>query len=262
MGRLTDIEFWDNLYKKRNPNPFNPKGFRYLIALKKIQLIESIGLPKKSVVEVGGGDGAHICYLARKYPNARFAVLDFSPEGCALARKRAELENVTIDVFEADLFKPPKGVINKFDCAFSLGVVEHFDDLVGTLKAMARMIKTDGIMINVIPNFESPLNAWLCRRWSMKVWQAHVPYTLTAFKDAHEQAGLQVEEFGYLGSIDFGMLSMSFIDSKKRSWLSRVTYFCLKGASKAIHFVEYNGLKLPATRLFAPYMFCMGRKVN
>ena len=139
--RLTTPEFWDSCYQGREPVPFNDKNWRNYASIQLVRLIESLKLNEKRVCEVGGGDAEVSAYLAGKYKGSEFSIIDYSPLGCALARKRAALESVEINVLQSDFFSPPLELCGYFDLVTSYGVVEHFSDLSSVLKAKSILIK-------------------------------------------------------------------------------------------------------------------------
>ena len=254
---LTDAAFWDAYYSGRDLNPFSDADWRNYVSIQLVRLlIRYIAGGVRAVCELGGGDGKIVSYLARKRENVKFSILDISPEGCALARARAETENVALDVYCADVFNPPSDLLGSFDLLYSLGVVEHFSDLSQILFAKKLLINPmRGRIFTLIPNLDSPIYARLCRRWSRSVWEAHVPHSMKTLLEGHMQAGLRPVEYGYLGSVEFGMLSMSINGPEPKSTWDRKLYLWLTRISKAVHFVEYRSIDLPATRLFSPFMY-------
>lgn len=178
---LTDRQFWDNYYPNKEPiMPFvaHWKNFVWVQIARKL---EELGLEGKSILEVGGGDAALLCYLAKKHPTSTFAILDYSPVGCARALQRAKQEGVNLSVYEADLFHPPKETLGAFDIVISFGVVEHFPDLSAVLRAKKALVADSGLLFTLIPNLASPIYGLLCRYFSQEIFDLHIPYNLTLF---------------------------------------------------------------------------------
>ena len=253
--RLTDSDFWDSCYVGRDLRPFDDCNWKNFVSIQLTRLLESLQIDKKNVCEVGGGDGEYLAYLAKRYPASEFTVIDFSPRGCELARTRAKREGITLNVCQADIFSPPEALQKHFDLVISHGVVEHFTDLAGVMTAKKRILKSDGIAFTLIPNFSSPVYAYLCRRWSKTVWDDHVPHDMSSFLAGHQQAGLMPLRQGYLGAIEFSVLSMAMYGPESKTRFDHQFYLFLTRLSKAIHFFEYRTVDFPATKLFSPFMY-------
>ncbi len=253
---LTDASFWDGCYEGRELAPFSDSDWRNYVSVQVARVLnENIAVDVKSVCELGGGDAAILSFLAKKNINVSFSVLDISPRGCAIARARAEREQISVSVHCADVFDPPAQLLGSFDFVYSLGVVEHFENLSEIMRAKKSLIRAGGRMFTMIPNFESPIYASLCRRWSESVWKAHVPHTMKTFLAGHLGAGLRPVRQGYVGSVEFGMLSMAMSGPESKLDFDRKLYLWLTRISKAAHFFEYHFFDLPKSKLFSPFIF-------
>lgn len=259
-GRLTDSLYWDNSYAERDLTPLDVSGFRQLVSIQVLQLLEGLQLDRKRICEIGGGDAQMLTFLAKKHQSSSFAILDFSEKGCQLARERAIKEEVNLGICQADMFAPPPNQIGRYDIVLSQGVVEHFRDLPNVLSAKRELLMDGGKMFTSIPNFSSPIYAWLCKKWSRSVWEDHVPHTLEYFTRSHEKAKMRVVQKGYIGSIEFGMLSMTMVAHEKKSKWDRLLYLYLTRLCKLIHFIEHKGIKIPTSHLFSPFIYVIASK--
>jgi len=126
------------------------------------------------------------------------------------------------------------------------------------LLAKRSFLAPGGLMFTAIPNLVSPLYRYFTRRWSMRVWNLHVVLSIDLLADAHRTAGLEVIESGYIGSLEFGLLSMAARDVKgaPREWR---LYVWLTRLSKASHWFEFHFFDVPATRLFSPFTYVTAR---
>jgi 2-polyprenyl-3-methyl-5-hydroxy-6-metoxy-1,4-benzoquinol methylase len=258
-GRLTTPKFWDSGYQTRTLAPFDDQHWRSRAATQVVRTIQSLGLDGKSICEVGGGDAQITCYLARHHPRARFSVLDFSPLGCDLARRRAAQERVQVDVMQADLLAPPDKALGRHDLVLSLGVVEHFTDLVTVLQAKARLVRPTGQLFTLIPNIGSPVYSRLCKRWSHSVFEDHVPHRMQSLLEGHRMAGLHMVRHGYLGALEFGMLSAAMQGPERRTNFDRQVFLWLTRLSTVIHYIEERTIDFPATSWLAPYLYVVSR---
>lgn len=257
---LTNPDFWDAAYKNRQLLPFDDVDWRNYVAIQVVNKIKSLRLDKKNVCEAGGGDAALACYFAKKYTDSSFSIVDYSPLGCAMARERADKEKVAIEIIQADLFAPSLLLRGRFDIVYSLGLVEHFLDLSSVLSAKATLLKNDGLMFSLIPNFGSPIYTALCKRWSISVYEDHVPHTIDSFVSGHESAGLEVIEEGYLGSVEFGILSLAMEGPEKKSRWDPSFYLWLTRLSKLIHLFEDRTLSFPTSRWLSPFLYVISKK--
>jgi 2-polyprenyl-3-methyl-5-hydroxy-6-metoxy-1,4-benzoquinol methylase len=258
--RLTSSEFWDSCYESRNLTLFDAGNWKDLVSIQIVRLLETLQLDQKDICEVGGGDAALLAYLAKQHPCSTFSIIDFSPAGCELAQKRAEREDVTLNIYLEDVFAPPPALLNNFDLVISHGVVEHFSELASVMEAKSRLLKEGGKAFTLIPNFSSPIYAYLCKRWSRTVYEDHVPHDMRSFLAGHERAGLIPLANDYLGAIEFGMLSMAMADPEQKTWFDRQAYLYLSRLSKAVHFLEHKTSDFPVTKLFSPFMYVISVK--
>ena len=258
--RLTDIEFWDYCYDERTPSSLDINNWKELVSIQWLKKVERFHLKKKKVCEVGGGDGKIISYLSKKNPTSEFSIVDFSPLGCDLARKRSVLENVSLKIYQADIFSPPKELVKYFDLVLSHGLVEHFADLSSVLFAKKKLLKDDGILVTLIPNLASPVYSYLCKKWSVSVYEAHVPHDMGSFMTGHKIAGLQPIEYDYFGAIETSILSMAMNGPEHKTWLDHQLYLLLSRLSKFIHLLEYKTFDFPTTRFLSPFMYIASKK--
>lgn len=142
---LASPEHWTERYEMRQgtvkpgwaPNDYN--SFVLERALLK-------GISKCSperILEIGCGGSTWLPYLAKK-TNTVVAGIDYSELGCELARMRLEVEEVKGDIYCADMFKADPAQVGLYDFVFSLGVVEHFQDLNNVLATMVKFVKPGG----------------------------------------------------------------------------------------------------------------------
>ena len=262
MGELTSPAFWDAHYEGRLPQPFDPTDWRDYVTIQLARLLASLGLADKRVLEIGGGDARLLAWLAKTHPSGRFAVLDRSSKGCSLARSRARNEKVPLDVYEGDMFAPPAELVGAFDVVISLGLIEHFQDTSEAIAAKRVFLKPGRVMFSLIPNLASPIYRYLTRRWSVRVLNMHVVLSLAKLVQAHMKAGLEVIDYGYLGSVEFGMLSMAARDLPREARLDRALYLWLTRLSKAVHWFEYHVRDLPTTRTLSPFLWVVAKRCD
>lgn len=257
IERLTTEAYWDAKYTDEPQAPLQLEGFRSLTNARLYAAMSEVGLDGKRVLEVGAGDSQWLTFLAARHPDSTFAGIDYSEPGCERLARRARAEGVEIEVHRADLFAPNERLLRSFDVVYSLGVVEHFDDLAGTLRAMARLLRPGGRLFTEIPNMAGVLGA-LTRRMNRSVYELHNPHDLAALREGHERAGLSVERSGYIGAIEFGVLS-SCVDERSGT-LTRQSYLWLSRLGKLAALFELRVMALPPTPTLSPLIYCIARR--
>jgi hypothetical protein len=92
------------------------------------------------------------------------------------------------------------------------------------------------------------------RLFNRKIYEMHNPHDWHSFLEGHREAGLTVISGGYLGSINFGVLSSCF---EKHEGLPWHIYVFLTRLTKALWLVESKLGDLPSSRMFSPYIYAI-----
>lgn len=260
--KLTNEKFWDTCYSSRDDfEDFNEKDWKKHTTTRLVQKLKKLNLNKSKILEIGGGDAEILSYLAAQYTSSDFSIIDYSAKGCERARQRMKNRGLQVEVICADLFSPPEYMLNQFDFVLSFGLVEHFSDLAGILTAKQRFLKQGGKIFTLIPNY-SFLYKTLTKRWSERVLGMHVLHTMETFREGHSLSKLKIIDSGYIGSLEFGVLSMAIKDMPKYRKLERVFYLWLTRLSKLIHYFEYHLVNLPANKYFSPYIYIVSSQAK
>lgn len=235
------------------------QGFRNRSTRIIANMIERLDLKNKAVLEIGGGDSSWLIYFAEKYPESKFAALDYSHGGCERLRRRFAQKKITNGkTYEADFLGDPKSLEAAFDIVLSFGVVEHFKELHDVLLQKKKYLKTGGVMLTLIPNLAGVYGG-LAKKWNPKVYDAHNPHDWESFAEGHRKANLDIVEGGYLGTSEFGLLSMCFAKAGHPHRIHFLAYLWLTRLSKLLHLFEDCLFSLPATKLFSPYLYAVSR---
>lgn len=107
----------------------------------------------KRILDFGCGDGKIIKILWRS--NAKFYGIDLSKNAIQKAKKRfLKMRNVKIKMgdLEKISFKT-----NKFDMVYSTYVLEHVDEPEVVIRNMIRLVKKNGLLVLICPNYGSPI---------------------------------------------------------------------------------------------------------
>lgn len=110
--------------------------------------LHEVGLPGKTVIEFGCGEGVITTQLASL--GARVTALDISPELIACAERRAELDGVRdrVEFVAADIGQTPLEA-NRFDVVVCHAVIHHVD--MELVPALLASLKPGGLAIMVEP---------------------------------------------------------------------------------------------------------------
>ncbi len=256
MDKLTTAEYWDETYAQASHAALDLSSFRTWGQRQVLEVIESVGLERKRVLELGAGNSAVLCYLARTHSGAEFHGIDYAPGGCRMLSARAKREAVNVGVHHVDMFAPPPGHLGTYDIVYSLGLLEHFSELQSAVRAKAAFLRPGGVLITVIPNMAGLLGR-LTRRLNPRIYALHVPHDTGSLLLGHRTACLAVERSGYLGFTNFGVLSSCFYGPRDRGW---ILYKWLSRFTTATWWLESKGVPLPATRELSPYLYVIARK--
>lgn len=123
-----------------------------------------------SVLEIGGAPGQYAAYIHRRLGHA-ITIFDSSPVGCEKARENFSLLKMSAEVVSGDMLRPPPD-LGRFDAVYSLGLIEHFEDVAGAVRAHAGFVKPGGMVILGVPNLHG-LNELLMRRLAPSFLSKH-----------------------------------------------------------------------------------------
>ncbi|MGE3182687.1 MAG: class I SAM-dependent methyltransferase [Phycisphaerae bacterium] len=121
------------------------------------------------MLDIGCGDGR----LALRAKNSGFAPtgIELSEKMAAKARWRIGNENVfcgRLTEFEA--------ANGSFDVAVTVSYMEHEPDPAGVMMRTHALLRSGGICVHKVPNYDSKLRSMLGARWSGYRWPEHFQY--------------------------------------------------------------------------------------
>lgn len=258
--------YWDQTYRPEyapravDPHNTSLKNFverqfhRYF--LKTLRSMEG-----KELLEVGCGGSRYLPYFSKEF-GLRVSGLDYSERGCASASRILTKEGVSGEIVCANFFEPPEFLFERFDVVVSFGVVEHFDDTTNCLAAIARFVKQGGLVLTFIPNMVG-LVGHLQRVADRRVFYKHVLLDKVILREAHEQAGLFVQECEYFMFNNFFVINMNEIARHSAEWYLKAPLIRgLKYVSGAIWAVETLFHPFRPNRFMAPFIACAARVIE
>ncbi len=125
---------------------------------------------KLSILEIGGAPGQYLVYMARNF-GYKIHALDYSAYGCERTKKNFELLGLDGAVYQRDLFSDLSD-LPRFDIVYSLGFMEHFEDLEKVIEKHLELLKPGGILLIGTPNFLG-VNRMMFKRLAPEILAKH-----------------------------------------------------------------------------------------
>lgn len=209
------------------------------------------------LLEIGCARSVWLPYFAKEF-GFNVSGIDYSETGCSQAEQLLLKAGVEGEVICADFFLPPDHFIEAFDVVISFGVVEHFQDTSGCLRAFSRFLKAGGLLVTNVPNLVG-LNGMIQKIVNRPVFDVHVALDKNDLIRAHDASGFQTVSCHYFLFLHLGVLNIEnwrggilyFGASRVRSLISRIAWMC----EKAIPFMRPN-------RWSSPYINCLAVKAG
>ena len=261
-GDRTGSAFWDDWWRHSPlPAPIDPlrpglKNYPYRSFHRFFQqALRAEPTQGRRLIEIGCAQSVYLPYFAR-YFGFRVLGLDRSEIGCERARQILEREGVPGQIYCADLFAPPAELVGACDIAVAFGVLEHFDNTAGAIRAVARFLKPRGRLISWVPNLTGPLGRYQ-RLLDPALYRAHRPLDREGFARAHVDAGLEVESADYLMPVGLEVLN---VESWKNALARKLLVRAHGLASRLVWFLDERCFRVPPNRWTSPYVACVARK--
>lgn len=148
-GPKTDVAHWDERWDVRPStrfwSPFDP-GTTDIHSLLRRHV-----KPGSDFLEIGFAPGKLLAWTALKL-GARVSGIDYSTPGTAIARDLFERVGVSGDLRTEDVFETSFAP-DSFDCVFSAGLIEHFDDPRPIVAKHVELARPGGTIILLVPNY-------------------------------------------------------------------------------------------------------------
>lgn len=256
----TSREYWDAVWKSEHRvaaiEPGKPRAMgqfdRAFDAAIRTALARW-GERPRNMIELGCGGSPYLPYFVRHHGLVATG-LDYSQDGCALARTVLAQQNATADIVQGDMLDPPAGLMGRFDIVFSVGLLEHFADTSGAIAAARRFLRPGGLMISIIPNMRG-LPGWLQRRLDRRIFDIHVALDTGSFAAAHRAVGMEVLQSDYLMDVNLYVLRYR----NEASAFGLALRLVRAGLMRVLWHGEYlTGWTFP-NPVTSPYLICAAR---
>lgn len=215
--------------------------------------------PASRVLEVGCGRSAWLPYVARTF-GCSVVGIDIEPYAAELARANlagagARGEVLCRDAFVLERRDPLR---ESFDLVYSMGVLEHYDDVVERLAILRGYLRPGGRILTTVPNLQG-VNWLLQRLADLRTLETHVIYNARRLGRVHEEAGFRTLACGYAGFCDAHLSSTAGARSALRRRLHLRLCWMLGLCCEAWARLGWNRVT-PELRLLSPHVFCAGQR--
>src|SRR5579883_1644830 len=120
----TSREYWDGVWRSEprveGIDPHNLGTMRQFDRAFHAAIVSSLarwGGQARNLIELGCGGSPYLPYFVR-YHRLAVTGLDYSPEGCALARAVLQKQGVVGEILQGDMFAPSETLRGRFDIVF------------------------------------------------------------------------------------------------------------------------------------------------
>jgi len=260
-GVKTDKSYWDYTWRTI-PLPKLGKSYAKDINWYVIwkfykyfhQIFSNMKTEGKNILEIGCARSVWLPFFSKEFGFNIYGI-DYSEIGCQQAMQILSKESVMGEIVCADLFSPPRSMLETFDVVVSFGVLEHFKDTEVCIAAFSKFLKPGGLLITNIPNMLG-LNGLLQKIINRAIYNIHVPININTLRRAHQINGLRIISCNYflftnLGALNIENLkgSLFYKVARLRSWINKVVWTIERGIPA-----------LKPNRWSSPYINCVAIK--
>ena len=250
--QLTQPEFWDKHWEERKDWVEVRRTRHGLYQNELLAVFDRYlpAIPGLKVLEIGGAPGPYLIYLAKRFGYQAYS-LDYSSVGNHRTEENFRAAGIPVNIIERDLFAPNvREGLPAFDIVYSLGFIEHFDDLRLVIKKHLELVKPGGLLLLGVPNLTGIYGAVL-RLTAPDLVAVHNTNTMYLENwRAFEKGAPMVPVFkGYVGGFEpFGLKRL-----ERKTLLTRLINFFVK---VLIVFFSYRFafLRRFNSRLWSAYM--------
>ncbi|MFO8084059.1 MAG: glycosyltransferase [Desulfobacterales bacterium] len=155
-GCLTEKQHWENRWDRvKLPAIIEPDTPNMVAGeiLKVFDQYLPVSKPDVAfnVLEIGGAPGPFLAHMT-KYRGYRAFAIDYSDVGCKKMKENFDLLGLDVTLYHRDFFDDLSD-LPQFDLVFSMGFIEHFDDLNDVVGRHVKLVKKGGILVLGVPNF-------------------------------------------------------------------------------------------------------------
>lgn len=212
---------------------------------------------QKKVLEIGCAPGHKLIAFAKRYGYAPYGV-DYSASGVKAAREGFLKVNFPLEnVFFADFFSEnfQNAHQKEFDVVMSFGFIEHFKEVEEAVVAHLNLLKTDGLLLIMIPNLRG-IYCPLLQFFAPHLLDLHNLSLMeySTFAGVFKEKKLEPLFCNYYGLINFGLLQAQ---GKIRQCLLKILWRVQSLFNPLFSLIYRPALE---NRFTSPYLIFIGRK--
>lgn len=213
---------------------------------------------KSRVLEIGCGRSPWLPYLAQTF-SCDVGGIDVEPSAAELARANLEGAGVSGTIVCGDAFSPEanRDFLASFDLVYSIGVLEHFDDVTERLTRLGEYLRAGGRILTTVPNLQG-INWLLQRMADRERLEMHVVYRPDQLARVHEEAGFSTISAGYAGFCDGYLTAPGPASAPVRTRVHRSLCRMLGILSEA-WIRTFRETATPEMAWLSPHVFYVGR---
>ncbi|WP_456394143.1 class I SAM-dependent methyltransferase [Nitratifractor sp.] len=204
----------------------------------------------ETICEIGCAMSQYLLYFSDHF-NYRINGFDYEEKSVEKTKSIYSKMGYGSNIYHKDFFS--KDGIEQYDLLTSFGVFEHFENLNHSIACTVEYLKTNGVILTVIPNMNG-IVGFLQKHTNRAVYDVHIPYTREELQSAHERAGYETLFCDYFGIYQSGVINLT--GNRFGDTLSKV--FAVPG--KPLYYLSrVSGINLDSM-YNSPYIIYIGRK--
>jgi len=247
LDKKTDRKFWKDFWANTKlPQTINKR----LIIYKRLdKLFKKYLKPDKNaeILEIGCAPAAWLIYFNKEF-GYKISGIEYLKSGCDISKKNLKLTNTDGKIICADLFNN-KLKKDSYDYVYSCGFIEHFDPPDTAIKKHLELLKKNGNIVVLIPNFKG-FNLLLLKILNKKITENHnlKIMDLHKFTNAFKKQGIKIISAGYIGKLNLTVIHWGWLQN------TPLIYF--------VHTVNQiiSRLWFFESKIFSPYIYLIGKK--
>lgn len=252
--------YWDEVWAGAAGPTMNPasadwRGYTDRAVARFMQNAAGTGNGRR-LLELGCANSPWLPFFGRL--GFRVAGLDYSEQGCAMAREQLHRAGIQGEVIFSDFFAAPPSTRGAFDVVVSMGVVEHFEDTAACVGAFAAFLKPGGRLITLIPNMVG-LPGAIQKHANRSIFDIHVPLSREELEETHRLAGLHVISCDYFLPVSPGVLNVGAGTGIKH-FGKRAAIAGLTRLVRPVQRIAEQRDRAWRSRYTSPYVICIAQR--
>jgi 2-polyprenyl-3-methyl-5-hydroxy-6-metoxy-1,4-benzoquinol methylase len=179
--------------------------------------------PSLHILEIGGAPGEYLLYLAQKFGYHAHS-MDYSEIGNMKTKELFNNQGIEVTIHEQDIFVSQENPL-QFDIVYSLGFIEHFDNIENVIDRHLAFLKPGGILLLGVPNL-SGIYHWFLKYLSPSHDKSHnlSVMDIDNWETFEKRCQLKIIYKGYIGGFEpLIMKKLHVVNS-----LNKFLYFIVK----------------------------------